>query len=245
MKNRMVRSIALLGISVMMTLSVAAQDQPKVKVSDKEVKYKSEDVKIKEKKEETKYKSADVKVKEKEGETKIKAANVKPMQRTSTERSTLKTGETRVRTQEQLKPLPVEKEAVEATPAPQVAVPDLPKVKKTTTRKYAARKTTVQKPTVAHKTNAAPRTIVRTKVVRDTVIVASPPEKVVSTEYVHDTVTVTRVDTVEKVKTRNTYNGYDVPRGDFKKVKLKRDPKTGEVEMKRKEKDGKTEKLKQ
>jgi hypothetical protein len=279
MKNRMTRLFALLGIPLMMTLSVAAQEEPKIKTSDKEnkyksedlkikdkkdevkyksedhkikdkkdeVKYKSDDVKIKEKKDEVKYKSEEVKVKDKKDERKIKA-KVTPMQKTATERTVMKTGETNVRTKEHLEPVSVEPAEAEPTVAQAVAVPEVSKpVKKTATRKSVAGKNTVHKPTAVHKNSTRPKYIVRTKVVRDTVLVPSPPEKVVSTEYVHDTVTITRVDTVVKTKTQNTYSGYAVPKGNFKKVKLKRDENGGDVWMKRKEKDGKTktEKLKQ
>jgi hypothetical protein len=247
MKNRMMRSFALLGISVMMTLSVAAQDEPKIKVSDKESKYKSEDLKIKEKKEEVKYKSADLKVKDENDKRKIKA-RVTPMQKTSTERTVIKTGETNVRTKERLEPVSLTPADAEPAAVRQVAVPEISApVKKTATRKYTARKNTVHKPAGAPKTNTVRKYVVRTKVVRDTVLVPSPPERIVSKEYVHDTVTVTRVDTVVKTKIQNTYTGYPVPKGDFKKVKLKRDENGGDVWMKRKEKDGKTktEKLKQ
>jgi hypothetical protein len=36
------------------------------------------------------------------------------------------------------------------------------------------------------------------------------------------------------VNTENTYTGYRVPRGNFKKVKLKKDKANGDVWMKRK-----------
>ncbi|MCD6011386.1 MAG: hypothetical protein K0Q79_1248 [Flavipsychrobacter sp.] len=242
MRNTMIRSLSLLGISAMMAFSVAAQDVPKVKTSDKETKYKSEDLKIKEKKEEYKYKSEDLKKKDEKDERKVKA-KVKPMRATSTVRTQIKTGETNVRTKEHLEPISVEPETPEApeiVAAEPVAVPQTP-VKKPAVKKYTARKTVARKPIVARKATTAPRYIVRTKVVRDTVYVPSPPEKVVSIqkEIVHDTVTITRVDTVIKVETKNTYTGYRVPRGDFKKVKLKRDKDDGSVWMKRKEKDGK------
>jgi hypothetical protein len=79
MKNTMIKSLSLLGISVMMALSVAAQDVPKIKVTDDETKYKSEDLKIKDKKEkESKYKSDDVKIKDKKDKKdKYKSDDVK------------------------------------------------------------------------------------------------------------------------------------------------------------------------
>jgi hypothetical protein len=250
MKNTMLRSLSLFGISLAMALSVAAQDEPKVKISDNENKYKSEDLKIKEKKEESKYKADDLKMKDEKEERKIKA-KVKPMRITTKEKTEIKTGKTDVRVKEHMEPVttitPQVSEPVVGTQEP-VAVPKTT-VKKSTARKYsAAKKTSAPKRTAARKAKAAPKYIVRTKVVRDTVYVPSPPETIVSMqkEYVHDTVTVTRVDTVVKMQTENTYTGYSVPRGDFKKVKLERD-KDGEVWMKRKMKDGKikTEKLKQ
>lgn len=165
------------------------------------------------------------------------------MRATSTVRTQLKTGETHVRTQEHLEAISAEQPT---TPEPVVAaeevtVPQVPAPKKTVVKKYTARKPVARKPVVARKPATTPRYIVRTKVVRDTVYVPSPPERVVSIEkeYVHDTVTVTRVDTFVKVETKNTYTGYRVPRGNFKKVKLKRDKDDGSVWMKRKEDDGK------
>ena len=90
-------------------------------------------------------------------------------------------------------------------------------------KKTATRKGSSHKRIAARKTNTARKYVVRTKIVKDTVFVPSPPETVVSTQtdYVHDTVLVTRTDTVVKTQTANTYAGYSVPRGDFKKVKLK------------------------
>lgn len=73
MKNTMLRSLSLLGISLAMAFSVAAQDVPKVKTSDKEDKYKSEDLKMKQKKEEYKYKSDELKKKDEKEERKVKA----------------------------------------------------------------------------------------------------------------------------------------------------------------------------
>ena len=254
MKNTMLKSISLLGISVMMALSVAAQE-PKVKTTDKESKYKSEDLKIKDKtdkdkyktddakikdkEDETKYKSADMKIKNKKDETKIKG-KVKPMQRSMRERTVIKTGETHVKTQEHIESLDVTPatEPVVAEQEP-VQVPDISAtVKKSTVRKHTVRKHVAPKTAVVSKTTTPVKYITRTKIVRDTVYVPSPPETVVQKEYVHDTVSLSRVDTVIKVQTQNTYTGYSVPRGNFKKVKLKRDKETGDVYMKRKTKDG-------
>jgi hypothetical protein len=246
MKNIMLRSLSLIGISLTMALSVAAQGDIKTKTGDKENKYKSEDRKIKEEKEEAKYKSTGLKIKDEKHERKIKG-KVRPMQVTATERTEVKTGETQVMTKEHLEPLTTESVVSEPATVEPVAVPKTATVKKNTTRKYAASKSIHHKRIVARKTNMARKYVVRTRIVRDTVFVPSPPEKIVSTqtEYVHDTVLVTRVDTVIRMQTKNTYAGYRVPRGDFKKVKLKRE-KDGEVWMKRKEKDGiKTEKIKQ
>ena len=257
MKTKMIRSLSLFCIFLVMALSVAAQEDTKVKTSDKVSKYKSEGLKIKDKKDEEKYKSADLKIKNKEDEEKYKSADlkikdkederkvkakVKPMQKTYSERTRIKTGETQVRVKEHLEQVDAAPAEPEPAAAEQVAVAKIPAtVKKTTTRKYTAKKAVVH--TAARKTPH--RYIVRTKIVRDTVFVPSPPERVVSTEYKHDTVSVTRVDTVVKMQTQNTYTGYRVPRGDFKKVKLKRDKNNGDVWMKRKEKDGKTETDKQ
>lgn len=238
MKRILLKPLSLLGLSLMLGLSVAAQDAPKVKTSEKESKYKSEGLKMKDKKEESKFKADELKMKDEKDERKVKA-KVKPMRATSTTRTVLKTGETDVRTTEHMTPLelqPVPPEQVAAAP---VAVPEMPVVKKPVARKTVATKRVAHKSAPVRKSGTAPRYIVRTKVVRDTVYVPSPPERIVSTEYVRDTVTVTRVDTVFKVQTQNTYTGYKVPRGDFKKVKLKRDKDDGSVWMKRKEKDGK------
>jgi hypothetical protein len=239
MKSTILRSLSLLGLSLMMTLSVAAQDVPKVKVNDNEYKYKSDDLKVKANGEEAKYKSEDLKIKENDNETKIKGT-VRPARPRTTERTLIKIGETHVRTKEHIQPISTTEPgstAVAPATLEQVAVPKTAAtVKKPVTKKYAAKKSTPRKKVAARKTNTAPRTIVRTQVVRDTVFVPSPPERVVSTqtEYVRDTVVVTRVDTVERIQTTDTYAGYRVPAGDFKKVKLKKD-KDGEVHMKRKE----------
>jgi hypothetical protein len=241
----------------MMAVSAVAQDQPKVKVNDNEVKIKSDDEKVKLQKEENKYKTDGLKVKDNENELKVKGdglkikdnenerkvkATVAPMRPTSTERVEMKTGATQVKSTEHVAPLPQERVTIErADPMPvavqPVTVSKSTDVKKSSTHKRVAAKSTTPKRVAARK-STAPKTIVRTKLVRDTVTVyvPGPTERVVSTqtEYVHDTVTVTRVDTVVRMQTNNTYSGYSVPRGDFKKVKLKKD-KDGEVHMKRKE----------
>jgi|GEM_PF-3608162 hypothetical protein len=286
MKNVKLKALTLLGASLMLTISVVAQEQPKVKTSEDEtkikweddskikekkdeikykpndddkvkvkkdevkykpndddkvkvkkdeIKVKSGDEKYKYKKDEIKYKTDDLKVKDEKGERKIKGV-VEPMQPTLTERTHVTTGETNVTTKTHVEKM--NDRTVIPAPAvvPQVPVAKAPAPapKKTTTRKYAARKTTPKKSTGA-------RTVVRTKVVRDTVFVPTPPETIVHTEreVVRDTVTVTRVDTVVKIQKENTYTGYAVPQGNFKKVKLKRDD-NGEVWMKRKDSDGKT-----
>jgi hypothetical protein len=224
-----------------MTLNVGAQEQPKEKINDHEYKYKSEDLKVKLQQDETKVKANDLKIKDNENERKVKA-KVKPMRTSATERTMMKTGETQVRTKDHLAPISSESVTSEpAVPAPvavqKVAVPkNAATVKRTTARKYAASKRTANRRTVARKAKSSPKYIVRTKLVRDTVYVPGPTETVLAkqTEYVHDTVFVTRVDTVIRMQTKNTYSGYQVPKGDFKKVKLKRD-KDGEVWMKRKE----------
>jgi len=223
MENTMLKSLSLLGVSLMLTFSVMAQD---VKVKEKDSKYKSEDVKLKEK-------TKDVKT-----EKKVKGP-VKPMQRTSFQRTEIKTGETQVRTIEH--PTPVNVEPALPEPEPVVTTQEAVSVNpmpehKPAVAKHAVRKSMPHKAVATRKINR-PRYIVRTKVVRDTVMVPSPPEKVVTTEYVHDTVNLTRVDTFTKVQIQNTYTGYRVPRGDFKKVTLKKDKNTGEVIMKRKGKE--------
>jgi hypothetical protein len=239
MKHTMLKTLSILGISLMMTASVAAQEEPKVKVNDNEYKYKSEDLKMKGNEEESKYKAKDLKIKENDEERKVKG-KVKPMRLTTTERTVMKTGETQIRAKEQLAPINTLEPVVPA-PTPvvveQVAVPKTAStVKKTGTRKYAAKKSTARKHIAARKSSTAPRTIVRTKIVRDTVYVPSPPPQMLATqtEYVHDTVFITRVDTVLRMQSTNNYAGYRVPAGDFKKVKLKKD-KDGDVWMKRKE----------
>lgn len=230
MKNTLIRSLSLIGISLLMTLSVAAQEDPKLKVNDKEGKFKSEDLKLKaEKEKEAKYKSDELKGKDKKGEVKVKGIT-RPMRATSTINTEMRTGETQVRTKEQIEPINTNEVVVEPAAPSQIAV------SKPAVRKYTHKKT-VHKYVATRKTNTRPKYIVRTKVVRDTVFVPSAPEKIVSTQtkYIHDTVSVTRVDTVVKMETKNTYTGYSVPRGNFKKVTLKKDKKTGEVYMKRKE----------
>jgi hypothetical protein len=249
-RNTILRPLSLIGLTLLLALSVAAQDDPKLKTSDKELKYKSEDLKIKEKKEETKIKSDDLKIKDEKDERKVKAT-VTPMETTSKESVEITTGETHVRVKEHAKPMnstPQVEPVVTGKAPEQIAIPATT-VKKTVTRKYTAKKAVARKPVIGSKTRVAPKVIVRTKIVKDTVYVPSPPERIVTTqtEYIHDTVSMTRVDTVTKVVTQNTYSGYDVPKGDFKKVKLSKDKKTGEVYMKTKSKDGKqeTEKIKQ
>lgn len=255
MKTKILKSLSLLGLSLMTALSVAAQDQSKVKANDNEYKYKSEDSKVKltedeakfksdERKvkvteDEVKYKSDDLKIKETDDERKVKAT-VTPMRPTTTQRTEMKAGETRVMTKEHLAPISTDV-AQPDVPAPvvgsELAVPKTAAtVAKPASPKRVAPKSAARPHTAARKTSTAPKTIVRTKVVRDTVYVPSPPETVVATrtEYVRDTVMISRVDTVVKVETKNTYAGYPVPAGDFKKVKLKQD-KDGEVRMKRKE----------
>lgn len=236
----MLRSLSLLGISMAMGLSVAAQGDIKVKTGDNETKIKSEDLKIKEESAEGKFKARDLKMKDEKSERKIKA-KVQPMRISATERTVIRTGETQVRTKDHLAPIAEPVTATPSVPAP-VAVEqvDMSKatgtVRKATSRKYAARRSTAHKRTTGHKGNTARKYVVRTKIVRDTVFVPSPPERIVATqrEYVHDTVLVTRVDTVVRMQTTNTYAGYRVPKGNFKKVKLKRE-KDGDVWMKRKE----------
>jgi hypothetical protein len=257
MKTLSLKSLSLLGLSTIMALSVSAQSQPKIKenangetkyksddvkikTNENEQKYKSDGVKVKSNDNEYKYKSDDLKVKTNENETKIKG-QVAPMRRTATERTDVKTGETQVITKEHMEPINTQTTTTVEPAAVGVEQREIPK-EATAVRKVAARKTTSRPKTsptrrlAARKPSTAPRTIVRTKVIRDTVMVPSPPERVVvtNTEVVRDTVLVTRVDTVEKTQVVNTYNGYNVPRGDFKKVKLKKD-KDGNVYMKRKE----------
>jgi hypothetical protein len=238
MKNRMLRSVSLLCISLMMALSVIAQEPAKLKANDKESKYKSEDLKIKEKKEEGKYKATDLKMKDEKAKGKVKA-RVHPMHRTRVEETDMKTGETQVRTKEHIQPVeePVLPEVTPAEPttAAELKVPETPAPeKKVAVHKHVAKRSTYNKSLAARKPHAAPKYIVRTKVVKDTVYVPSEPIVKTNTEYVHDTVELTRVDTFTKVNTENTYTGYRVPRGNFKKVKLKKDKANGDVWMKRK-----------
>jgi hypothetical protein len=223
MKPVMLRSLSLFGVSVILALSAAAQEEPKVKINDHEYKYKSEDVKVKLQREEDKYKTPGLKIKDNGRERKVKGW-VKPMRITTTERTVIKTGETQVATTEHLAP---------ATASVEPATPKTATVKKSATRKYASRKATSQKRIAARKTNSKHRYAVHRKAVRHS---ASQPKQVaaVQTVYVHDTVFITRVDTVLRLQRMNTYSGYRVPRGDFKKVKFKRD-NDGRVWMKRKE----------
>jgi len=220
----------------MMAISVIAQEPAKLKANDKEAKYKSEDLKVKSKKEEGKYKATDLKMKDEKEKGKVKAV-VHPMHRTMMQQTDLKTGETQVKTKEQIER--IEAPVLPATPAEptvatQLTVPEIPApVKKVAVHKHLAAKSTYRKPVAVRKTNA-PRYVVRTKVVKDTVYVPSLPIVTTNTEYIHDTVEVTRVDTFTKVQTQNTYTGYNVPRGNFKKVKLRKDKYDDGVHMKRK-----------
>jgi len=219
-----------MGFSLLMALSAEAQSDPKMKIGDHENKYKWEDTKTKDEKKEAKFKTEDLKRKDESKETKIKGT-VRPMHMTATERTEIRTGETQVRTKEHIEPISTTSTIVEPAAPEQVAVT------KPEIQKPVAHKRVTHKRVAVRRTSKTPRYVVRTKVVRDTVFVPSPPEKIVSTqtEYIHDTVSVTRVDTVVKMQTKNTYTGYSVPRGNFKKVILKKDKKTGEVYMKRKE----------
>lgn len=249
MKNSIVRSLSLLGISLMMTLSVAAQDVPKEKITDKEDKYKSEDLKTKDKKDKKdKYKTADLKIKDKKDESKVKEeamkikedgnerkikGRVRPMAASRSEQSELRTGEEHVTTTEHFDPLITDEPVVSEPSVAPVVVPEVTApVKKTYAHKYTHRKSTPVK--YAANSSNRPRYIVRTKVVRDTVFVPGEPVVTTQTQYIHDTVSVTRVDTFIKAEKENTYTGYRVPNGDFKKVKLKKD-NDGDVWMKRKE----------
>lgn len=232
MRHTITKALSLLGISVITALQVAAQDAPKAKVTDQEAKYKSEYAKTKEEKNEIKDKSPDLKVKDEKKETKIKGV-VRPMRVIATETAELKTGETNVKVQEHVTPLPVTTKVVSEQPV----VEQVPVTKPVTTTVVAKKKVYRKNVAAVRKPNTGVKYVVRTKVVRDTVFVPSAPERIVTTEteYVHDTVIVTRVDTVEKTQKVNTYTGYSVPRGNFKKVILTKDRKTGEVKMKRKE----------
>jgi hypothetical protein len=212
----------------------------KVKLQRQEDKYKGDGLKVKENENELKVKGDGLKMKENENEKKVKA-KVAPMHPTSTERVEMKTGSTEIKASEHMAPITETQVYREPAPPTPVAVQKVTVAKSSADvkpmRKHVASKSTARKRVAVRNTNA-PRTIIKTKVVRDTVTVYTPgpTERVVSTqtEYLHDTVTVTRVDTVVRMQTNNTYSGYSVPRGDFKKVKLKKD-KDGEVHMKRKE----------
>jgi len=235
MKTTMLRSLSLFIVSVLMAFSVAAQDEAKVKIKEKKDKYKSEDLKIKDNRDESKYKADGMKIKEGDGTTKMKA-HVVPMNATYKSKTELKTGETNVMTKEHPTPIKAMVPEPEPTVVNEVQVPETPApVTKTTTHRYVAKKT-AHKP-VTRSTGPKPRYIVKTKVIRDTVYTPSAPERVVTvdTQYLHDTVSMTRVDTVIKREKENTYTGYAVPRGNFKKVKLKKDKQTDEVRMKTKE----------
>lgn len=218
----------------MMGLSVMAQQPSKIKAKDKEDKYRTEDLKIKAK--EKTGTSTDLKMTEKD-KGKVKGI-VHPMHRTMFEQTQLRTGETQVRTKQHVERVE-QADVPEVTPAePTMAAEVSVNPTPAPVKKVAARKHVVShKPVATRKLRTAPKTIVRTKVVRDTVFVPSEPIVKTNTEYIHDTVELTRVDTFTKVQTQNTYTGYRVPRGNFKKVTLKRDKNTGEVYMKRKGKD--------
>jgi hypothetical protein len=209
----------------MIAAAAHAQSEPKVKNNHHEWKYKSDDYKVKLQKDEDKFKTPGLKIKENSNERKIKGY-VKPMRLTKTEKTIVKTGETQTWTSRQDNPTMMSDERT-ATETKQI--------RKHNTRRYAAktsahkrvavRKTSKQHKYAFHKKTmkhyAAHTTRQQTKVVKET-------------QYVHDTVFVTRVDTVIKIQRMNTYSGYRVPRGDFKKVKFKRD-RDGRVWMKRKE----------
>jgi hypothetical protein len=225
MKGTILRSVSALGLSLIISLSATAQDEPKVKNNHHEWKYKSNDLKVKLQKDEDKYKAGDLKIKENSNERKVKGY-VKPMRLTKSEKVMVKTGETTVWTS------PHQEAAMTSEDQ---STTETASVKKSTTRKYAARGVH-HKRTAARKTSSTHKYAMHKKTVRHYAAhTASQPEKIVKqTEYLHDTVFVTRVDTVVRIERMNTYAGYRVPRGDFKKVKLKRD-RDGRVWMKRKE----------
>jgi hypothetical protein len=216
----------MLGVCLMMAASASAQQEPKEKVGKHEYKYKSDDLKVKLQKDEDKYKAGSLKVKENSNERKVKSL-VKPMRISKTEQTTIKTGETQVWTSRHEAPSATNEE----TTATKTST-----VRKSGGRKYAAR-STAHRRTAARKTSTARKYAAHTRKARHhRTYAASQQQRVTATQpqYIHDTVYVTRVDTVVRIQRMNTYSGYRVPRGDFKKVKLKRD-KDGRVWMKRKE----------
>lgn len=223
MKTTILKTLSLLGVTAMLALNATAQE-PKEKYGHHEYKYKSGNYKVKEQKDESKYKGTAYKEKENSNEKKVKKL-VRPMRLTATEETSIRTGETQVTTSD---PSRVTIEQTTMNTSREVATTKTKAVKKSSMRHYAAHKRPMHKHYAARKTKSTHKyAAVRTKIVRDTVVATK-------TEYIRDTVFVTRVDTVMKIQRMNTYAGYRVPRGDFKKVKLKRD-KEGRVWMKRKE----------
>jgi hypothetical protein len=250
MKNTFLGTIVIFGASIMLSTAVSAQE-PKTKIEKHENKYKSEGLKVKEEKKESKYKSEDLKVKEEKKETKVKGT-LRPVSGTRmTEHTEKITGKTEI--------TPVESKEVKSVTMETLQTPVVAEktetVKAITAKKkvaYAGRRhvakrsnnaykktSTARRNTAARKYATRVKTVIKT--VRDTVYVPSQPETLVSTEYVHDTVLVTRVDTVLKIQKAASYSGYRIPRGDFKKIKLKKDKDSDEVQMKKKMKHGKRE----
>ncbi len=223
MKTTFLKTLSLLGVTALMAVNASAQE-PKEKFNHHEYKYKSGDYKVKEQKDESKYKGSAYKEKVNSNERKVKKL-VRPMRPTSSEETTIITGETRVTATE---PSRTTIEQVTMNAAQDEAVTKTKSVRKSTTRHYAAHRSPARKHYAVRKTKSTHKyAAVRTKIVKEPIVTTR-------TEYVHDTVFVTRVDTVMKIQRMNTYAGYRIPRGDFKKVKLKRD-KEGRVWMKRKE----------
>lgn len=222
----MMKSLSLLSAALMMMLSAAAQQEPKEKVGHHEYKYKSDDLKVKLQKDEDKFKTGSLKVKENCCERKVKGW-VKPMRVTRTEKTMIKTGETQVWTSTHPAPDMTTNQTTETKTT---------SVRKATTHRYAGRMKS-HKRLAARKTSAKHRYAAHTRKVRHYAAHSSNRQSAavaVQPQYLHDTVFVTRVDTVVRLERMNTYSGYRVPRGDFKKVKLKRD-RDGRVWMKRKE----------
>jgi hypothetical protein len=225
MKTRIFKQVLLLGATVLLSTGTFAQD-----------KYKTN-------KNETKYKTSGYKVKENKNETKIKGTLVRPkvFDKSTVVTEERKTGQTQVRTKETLIPLD-SRTVADEKPVVATAEPiDMKTIKKSTTvakkksyakaRKAPARKVAARK-TPARKLYAA----AKPQIIRDTVYIEKEPETrvVTNTEFVRDTVVVSRVDTVFRTQ---SFTGYRMPSVNYKKLKLKKDG--NEIYMKKKTEDGK------
>jgi hypothetical protein len=213
MKRKFLSAALLLGITL--TASAPSFAQVKTKVSNNESKLKVEDgdyeLKIKQDRNEFKLKE--------EGNLPLRNVTVAQPEITTT--TTLRQGETMTTVKAGKLP---ETAKVTQTAAPKKAYT----AKKCNCPSTAARKTTAKKSTVAYKAKPKAKT---SNVAKTT---ASPI-------IVHDTVFVTRVDTVLTVMEQQSFAGYRHDNiglmDNFKELKIKRED-NGEVKLKKEYDDG-------